>query len=551
MVCGSSSASIRGSPGVARLTTLPWELLYRQDRREFLGFSRKSPLIRALDVPRSLPPLLGPPLRILIAMANPSGSPPLATDREIHRLQEALAGVPGASSRVLFQATPEALRARLLEEPFHILHFIGHGSFDAEKGEGSLLLEDGAGGDRLVSGPMLADILRDFWSLRLVFLNACRTARSSAVMDPFAGLTASLVMAGIPAVLGMQLPISDPAAIAFSEAFYRRLAAGDPIDAATVEGRMAIHLQDPESREWATPVLFLRTQDGLLFDSPVTPAQPAVSAEIRAGIIDDSRYIAEKTTGFVGRKWLFEAIAGFIHAQKRGYFILRGDPGIGKSAILAQMAKREGFIHHFNVRAEGIRSPERFLSNVCSQLIATYRLDSASLPPEATRDSRFLNGLLDRVSARLSPGEKAVILVDALDESDASALTPRANPLYLPLILPPGVFMILTTRRDTSWRCASNARNRRSTIEQDSRGNVADVRELVDEPARFGGGALLSPRSGARRGVVRRGDGRQESGELHVPARRAAADRGEALTTIGSSTPCRSACRTTTKIIGG
>ena len=229
----------------------------------------------------------------------------------------------------------------------------------------------------------------------------------------------------------MQIPISDTAAIAFSGMFYQRLAAGDPIDTATVEGRMAVHLKDPDSQEWATPVPFLRTQDGRLFDPPPTPAQTGISPEIRAGIIDDSRFVAEKTTGFVGRQWLFDSIHRFTREKPRGYFLLRGDPGIGKSAFLAQMVKRDGYLHHFNVRSEGIRSPENFLSNICSQIITTYGLEHTFLPPEATRDARFLNMLLEKVSARLGPGERTMILVDALDEADASTLTPGANPLYL------------------------------------------------------------------------------------------------------------------------
>ena len=464
---------------VGRLATLPWELLYRQDQRQFLNFSRKHPIVRSLNVPRSLPPRLEPPVRILVAMASPSGYPPLDSERELRRIEDALGPVENAKRSILLNATPETLRARLLAETFHVLHFIGHGTFDASRGQGSLLFENGEGREMRVTGPVMADLLRDFTSLRLVFLNACRTAELSEATDPFAGLAAALVMAGVPAVLGMQIPISDAAAIAFSGAFYQRLAVGDPIDTATTEGRMAVHLKDPDSLEWATPVLFLRSQDGRLFDPPANSSQPGISPEIRAGIIDDSRYIAEKTAGFVGRKWLFDAIAGFTRAQPRGYFILRGDPGIGKSAFLAQMAKREGTIHHFNVRAEGIRSPERFLSNICSQLIATYKLDSTFLPPEATRDSQFLKGLLDKVASRLGPGEKAMILVDALDEADSGTLTPGANPLYLPTILPPGVFMIVTTRRE-ALGLRIECEEQTLDIEQDSQGNVADVREFVE-----------------------------------------------------------------------
>jgi hypothetical protein len=463
-----------------RLAALPWELLYRKEQRQFLNISRKSPVVRFLNVPRSLPPRLEPPVRILIAIASPAGYPPLDTLRELRRIEEALDLVANAERSTLLNATPETLRERLLEETFHVLHFIGHGSFDAVSGQGALLFEDDAGRERRITGPVMADLVRDFTSLRLIFLNACRTAELSTALDPFAGLAAALVMAGVPAVLGMQIPISDAAAIAFSGVFYERLAAGDPIDTATIEGRMAVRLADPDSQEWATPVLFLRNQDGQLFDPAPASRQPGISPEIRAGIIDDSRYIAEKTAGFVGRQWLFDAVAEFMRAQPRGYFILRGDPGIGKSAFLAQMAKRQGHIHHFNVRAEGIRSPERFLSNICSQLIATYTLGSTFLPPEATHDSRFLNTLLDRVAARLGPGERAVILVDALDEADSSALTPGANPLYLPMILPPGVFMVVSTRREEALGLRIECEEQTLDIEQDSQGNVADVREFVE-----------------------------------------------------------------------
>lgn len=465
-------------PEVGRLAALPWECLYRRDQRLFLNFSRKTPVVRFLNVPRSVPPKLEPPVRVLVAIASPAGSPALDTERELRRIEETLGTLAGAQTAVLLNATPETLRARLLEETFHVLHFIGHGTFDAASGQGFLLFEDGEGQERRVSGPVMADLLRDFASLRLIFLNACRTAELSGDMDPFAGLAAALVMAGVPAVLAMQLPVSDDTAIAFSSAFYQRLAAGDPMDTATVEGRMAVRLKDPESKEWATPVLFLRSRDSRLFDPPPTRAQVGISPEIRAGIIDDSRFVTEKTAGFVGRQWLFDAVHKFTREKTRGYFILRGDPGIGKSAFLAQMVRRNGYLHHFNVRADSIRSPEKFLSNVCSQIIATYGLEHTFLPPEATRDARFLNALLEKVSARLGQGERAMILVDALDEADASTLTPGANPLYLPSILPPGVFLVATTRRE-ALGLRMDCEHQTLDIEQDSAGNLADVQEFV------------------------------------------------------------------------
>ncbi|HEX2370177.1 MAG TPA: CHAT domain-containing protein, partial [Acidimicrobiia bacterium] len=62
-------------------------------------------------------------------------------------------------------------------------------------------------------------ILHGYRPLRLALLNACEGARGSA-SDPFAGAAQSLVQQGIPAVIAMQFPITDRAAILFAQEFY-------------------------------------------------------------------------------------------------------------------------------------------------------------------------------------------------------------------------------------------------------------------------------------------------------------------------------------------
>ena len=86
--------------------------------------------------------------------------------------------------------------------------------------------------------------------------------------EPFFRIATSLVRAGLPAVVAMQFEITDPAAIAFSHAFYRRLASTGDVDTATTEGRLAIRRQDRGSLEWITPVLLQRGYDGRLFKVP-------------------------------------------------------------------------------------------------------------------------------------------------------------------------------------------------------------------------------------------------------------------------------------------
>lgn len=66
----------------------------------------------------------------------------------------------------------------------------------------------------------------------------------------------------------MQADISDESAIAFSEGFYGRLVRGAPLEECMYMGRKNIlattGLKAPV--DWAAPVLFMRTDDGKLFE---------------------------------------------------------------------------------------------------------------------------------------------------------------------------------------------------------------------------------------------------------------------------------------------
>jgi hypothetical protein len=199
---------------------------------------------------------------------------------------------------------------------------------------------------------------------------------------------------------------------------------------------------------------------------------------LREQIRDYTRFIEEKTRSFVGRHFVFEAVRRFTESHPRGYFFIRGDPGIGKSALMAQMVKTNGYPHHFNIRGEGINKADIFLRNICAQLIVIYQLEHPFLPPEATLDAGFLNQLLGEISDKLGPTSKAIILVDALDEVDILGLSSGTNPLYLPLTLPPGIFLIVTTRRGTPLRieCEQGVLD----IEHDSAGNLADIQAYIE-----------------------------------------------------------------------
>lgn len=248
-------------PDLVRLSSLPWELLFWHDRREFLSLSRFSPVVRYLDVTRPARSLdLGAKLRILVAV-SPSRARPLDLERERHEIEGAWGGDSRIEAVFLDPVTLPELRKALNCGPFHVLHFMGHGEFFHATGEGALIFNDDRGDENPVAGPWLASLLRDEADLQLVLLNTCHSARSTTEegLDPFAGVGTALVKAGIPAVVAMQFPISDQAAIAFSSAFYERLASGQSLGAAAAAGRKAILADDVDSLEWATPVLFRRT----------------------------------------------------------------------------------------------------------------------------------------------------------------------------------------------------------------------------------------------------------------------------------------------------
>ncbi|MEH2097429.1 ATP-binding protein [Nostoc sp.] len=156
--------------------------------------------------------------------------------------------------------------------------------------------------------------------------------------------------------------------------------------------------------------------------------------------------IADKTEGFVGREYVFDAIEAFIANNPKGYFTIIGDPGQGKSAILAKYVQNTGCIAHFNLLLQGLNRADQFLESVCRQLIERYELDYNPLPPNATRDGEFLGQLLDEV-AQKRDGEAVIIAVDALDEVDSASYRDAANILYLPAYLPDEVYFILTRRR--------------------------------------------------------------------------------------------------------
>ncbi len=204
---------------------------------------------------------------------------------------------------------------------------------------------------------------------------------------------------------------------------------------------------------------------------------PAISTHIHTTTF--KALIDERTRDFVGREFIFTAIERLLADPNfpSGYIVIRGEPGIGKTSLISKLVKDHGYVHHFNIATQNIRSTRDFLNNICAQLIVRYELDYALLPPEAERDSGFLSQLLEKITAKY-PGQQIVALVDALDEAEDLGLSPTANRLYLPSALPNGAFLIVTTREKADERFAVD-RRQDIYLRDDDPHNYEDIRHYI------------------------------------------------------------------------
>ncbi|HRJ43762.1 MAG TPA: CHAT domain-containing protein, partial [Caldilineaceae bacterium] len=314
------------------LASLPWELLYDTTHHRFLALSQRTPINRYLALPLAEEKLVvQPPLRILALLCAPTDyEPQLQVDVEYARLQAALQAPIHATDVVLDKldnATWPALQSYLRQHPVHILHFVGHGYYDARDNSGGLIFEDDAGLGQKISARRLAPLLHSHSSLRLAVLNACAGAVASSV-DPFTGVAQTLAQQGLPAVVAMQQAISDQAAVLFAETLYAAIADHYPLDAALSQARIA--LNGSSSREWATPVLFLRSADAAIF----SPQKPQ---------LDKSPAMKWHP---VGARWLGIGLAGLVLLVGVGQLYLHSNPLLQSvvGAILALLAALVGLL---------------------------------------------------------------------------------------------------------------------------------------------------------------------------------------------------------------
>lgn len=224
--------------------------------------------------------------------------------------------------------------------------------------------------------------------------------------------------------------------------------------------------------------------------------------------LDQGPYLHAKRAGFVGREWLFKRVAAWVsQARNEQALLITGDPGVGKSAFIAEFAHRNAdgrvVAYHCCTREDRLTlEPGAFVENVAAML--SKRLPSyAPMLAEGTvrkvlREAHAYPGrALDKAIigplSRLPEPDSGpfVMLVDALDEAmlvgsgdmatdDTNIVSLLASRLdRLPLWLR----VVATARRDR--RITDELAGLRATvIDAQAEENVDDLTAFVDSRVR-------------------------------------------------------------------
>jgi hypothetical protein len=423
---------------VPELTLLPWEFLYDPDNRRFFTLYTETPLVRYPELPQPVDSRsVTPPFKVLVAIACPPRYGQLDVDREWQDLKEALAELESrrlVEVKLLEDATARGLQDQLRREDPHVFHFIGHGDFDQEDQEGFLVMEDEAKLTMNELGTLLREKRR---TLRLVILNACKGARSSPG-DPFSGLAQRLIQEQIPAVIAMQMAISDPAAIAFAGEFYRSLAEGYPLEGSLAWARKAIYLQG-NRLEWGTPVLFLRSDHGRVFEVPAEhrpvrvdlAVPPDEQEEGHVALVHPPRKVVDC---FVDREKQFDGFLKMIGGQtSKQIMFVEAPEEMGKTWLIGRLLHecldrglsvaridfRDGKWDHIDIvsKARSQLGTDHF--SKMTQLMDEHK----DLFDEARASQSLAQKLMDAFfeDLRVLSRARAVLLFDSYEESPKPA----------------------------------------------------------------------------------------------------------------------------------
>jgi hypothetical protein len=248
------------------LLMVPWEYLYDEDEEKGFLIPKHS-IIRVIDELEEKKAPFGPIRNLLVAIANPTSPMYRKFDADTHlkNLLEIFTRL-NIKASILKPATRRELKARLRDQAFDALYFVGHGRLlppvpGGKYSIGQLILErEGSSPEETdTTDPLDATDLAQWISLhplksgrvRFVYLNSCSTATTD-LANSFAGVAQRLMLAGeVAAVVAMQTEVEQTAALDMAEGFFEELRRGESPEQALTLART--EAQDIHS--WGVPVI--------------------------------------------------------------------------------------------------------------------------------------------------------------------------------------------------------------------------------------------------------------------------------------------------------
>jgi tetratricopeptide (TPR) repeat protein len=383
-----ASTRIEIVTGIAEATAIPWELIRNPNTGVNLALSAQAFVRSQQGGPPSLAPAkTAGKVRILLAICRPGAGEDVPFRSVAGRLVKGLSD----SDREAFQLdvlrppTYEQL-AKVLKlakekgEPYHIVHFDGHGVYAEPeaaggvgqllskvmlKGEtqgprGYLIFEDTDGKDRSqrVDGAKIGGLLRDAGAPILI-LNACQSAFAQAKakpdevapasareeIDAYGSLAQAVMNTGAAGVVAMRYSVYVVTAAQFVAELYGALARGRTLGEAVSFARG--NLADKPNRkiaydarplqDWSVPVVWERTPLRLWPEKQEGgPLRITLGSGATAGGLD-AKLPPPPEVGFFGRdETLYELDRAF---DRHKIVLLHAFAGSGKTTTAAEFAR--------------------------------------------------------------------------------------------------------------------------------------------------------------------------------------------------------------------
>ncbi|MCK4316846.1 MAG: CHAT domain-containing protein, partial [Anaerolineae bacterium] len=370
-----------------------------------------------------------PPIRVLLVSPRPEGKGVgYINHRVIAQPMVEVIGELGelAELTVLSPPTFPALQTALQEaeergEPFHVVHFDGHGVFDKRIGLGGLCFEDPQDVHKLterrhqtIDAAKMAAVMREH-RIPLVFLNACQSAQAEE--DPSASVAARLLDEGVASVVAMSHTVLVETARRFVTAFYQALVAGARVGAAMLKSQQALQSdtfrlkvfggRDLHLHDWFVPVLFQEQEDVQLFRRiPSEQIAQVIRRErrLRLGALPQKEGLQ-----FVGRSRELLALERLLLEQP--WAVVVGQGGEGKTTLAVELAQwlvqSQRYQRAAFVCLESVQETRAVVDGIGRQLVPNYSV--AEYPAE-----QLLGRALQPIQRALED-ERTVIVVDNVE----------------------------------------------------------------------------------------------------------------------------------------